>query len=618
MTTTSNGSECNNGASCCCDVCTQHHVGCDGSCCRCVPNILCATFTPDDEETCRPFGLFMPDTGNGTYQGTLFGDSNIVLFVEIFQDPYTRQCQWVVSIPYYDFQETHDIDRVYTTCTAPLFQFRLEIPYCPGEIVIQPYELARVPFVHTGETGITDCVSSVTYIWDYGCDGGCTYHSTNPLPGVWVWTLDNPGTCVGSCSCDYPDEHPTGPGQTASSGCTDGQPARWRILSESDSDCECTPTAPTEDGTVIGETQVVECTGVKTGTLFQHSCGACSEVCASICIRYDFEGESVRKTFRWDGVNQRYEWHYDDTYDYIYFEENYDGECQIRLDITDFDPEVYDFDPYVLENCAVGLDIEIGTNSYSPGYMLVKLSCNPCSCWKHVCAGCRCTCNQLCVILYDNGEATLYEPVWDGTINSWVDGDFVVLLNADPDTDQCLITVPGFEAVPVDGCGIDIQFALNDPYTGEFAGFIRCKTCICQLSPRVCCDGTNLEDLPLVLTATLTAGSGCSCAGSVTYLYYNPFDSSWRGRGSLGGCYSESSFDIMAFCNVDRVTFEIGNVRCGSNGVGGPIFYLNLSGLETSYSCNPIETTVINFTVDRSCCDDEPMAGGTFNITLTE
>lgn len=629
MTVFTQGPECNNGNVCCCDACTHDKIGCVGECCRCVPRILCVTFTPDDPAQCSAVGMFVINENLGTYSGTfssLFGYTDTTFTVSLLKGDYS--CSWVLDIPDLGIYDEQEIDGVYVTCGDILFNLTISSSYCPGTLVISRYDLAKVPFLYVADEIVGPCINTATWeaniVPSADCTGpGCNYVGVSdpsaPLGMSWQLTS---GSCDAPCACQ-PDgflsfpRQPDFPGDTLSVPCAgfSDPGAEWLPVSESNPSC-CAPSEPPSfNGVIDGDIQTTECTSTALGTIFPHSCGACATVCGQICVQYQLNGELIRKTFEWDESTSRWVYTLNLISDYIILAEDEYGNCEILFDIQELADAGYLFELQPITLCGLTLDSTF-TDVYDS--IAIRISCNPCTCWEHLCGTCRCACSELCVVLYDQGIATLYELPW--SFNSvtgeagWTDGYFTVTLSRDSDTRGCLITVPGFDPVAIDSCGTAIGFALTD-YEGDFRGFVRCKNCLCELGPALCCD-TDLDALPLVLTATISNVSDCSCAGSTVALYWNPFGEHWDGTGSLGGCYYPSSIRILLSCVGSGLSASV-SYCCGDDGLGNQLCE-NPASTVTLLSCHPVHATLSNIIVDRSCCEDEPMAGGVLGIEITE
>ena len=517
--------ECNQGASCCCDVCTHSKITCLGDCCRCVPRWMCGVLSPDDlyATNCITWGMLLESAaGVGGYSGTfgsLFGftDSTWTLSLERdITDPYNPVCKWVFELLDLEIREEFIIGEGYMTCQSPSLSVAIHTTYCDWTLTLDPYYLEKVPF--------------------------------------------------------------------------EGPPA-------------------------------------STGNTQAFTCGDCTEVCNVICVRYEWEGDLVRKEFTWNSYLSQWEYELGDVFDVIQIGE-YAGQCYLSFAIEDFEVAGIEFADTSVDLCGIGLDIEVTS---SLGEVTVGVSCNHCTCYKLHCGTCRCACSELCVVLYEDGIATLHELFWttsgpDGG-PGWINADetYFIELARDPDTNGCVLVVPEFGEFPIDDCGTGIQIELED-YLGNYGGFVLCRSCVCGLSRALCCERDRASpDFPLVLFGTITSGSGCACAGSSLPLYYRPFAGFWEGSGGIGSCQFASFIRIFVDCVADVIALrDNAIVICGDTGPEGgpytgiPIQSGNIAVLNTAFiDCDPMQVSG-EIILDRSCCSFEPMAGGTISITVTE
>lgn len=655
-----NKPECDNGASCCCDVCTHAKVLCLGECCRCVPRIMCFVLEPiDPYSDCRTYGmLVVGGGGSGGYSGPFFGslfspqeDNDFGLSPGLDDsDPYNPVCKWVFTHELSGTVAEFTIGDGYTTCHSPTFDIPISNSYCDWMLHIYPYELAKVPFdgppFETCYNTTEACTVTATWSWVVDtCPDTCHYVAVPigalPCAGAYnyKWELDS-SNCLPGCDCPtLPDpcnifaSHPADADDTMDLNCVvTSADGHWELDSVDDPDCDCAPDPPVLDGTIDGETDTTSCNTTRDITICGNTapfqCGDCDSVCVLICVRYEWEGESIRKEFTWNPALSQWEHELGDVFDVIQIGE-YAGQCYLSFSIEDFEGANIEFADIPVDLCGIGLDIEVTSLL---GEVTVGVSCNPCTCYKLHCGTCRCACSELCVVLFDDGVATLYEMPWttagpDGQ-SGWIDDDsgYFIALVKDPDTNGCVLVVPDMGEYPIDDCGTGIQIELND-YQGNYAGFVLCKQCVCSLGLSTCCHrDLNSPDFPLVLFATLTSVALCSCAGSTFACYFNPFAGWWIGSGSLGSCDDPtgipSYIKIRIECNVtqnDELVIVIHEVCCGSNGVGGQLCGEgDCMGESTVLSCDPIHALSCAFIVDRSCCNDEPMAGGTLQVEVTE
>lgn len=500
---TSNGPDCTTGPNCCCDVCKHDRIFCDGDCCRCVPNILCAVFTPDTpSSTCFEVGTRLGTEENdaGMYSGSLrnIAGKGVDTEIEVTLVKLDDVCYWRVQIDDFEIDETFEIDHDTVTCRDPVFDIDVDTGTCAGTIHIERYDLLKVPF---------------------------------------------------------------------------------RSM-----DQEITEEAFT--------------------------CGECDVVCSLLCVKYELEGESIREEFEWNSLTSRWE-HGDD---YITPTTNGDGDCEVAIHIEALGDV---FDPVVIENCGIG-------TSETPGLIFsttggeVTGSCNVCTCWRYICGTCRCACDVLCVVRQSGFGIPVYsELAWDDENSRWGDDTFNIGLGRDGETGDCVLLVDGFDPVPTDSCGTGVNFSLEDDDGNRVIG--HCKACTCFVLPAECC-GTDLYQLPLFLVAEVEGVSGCACFTATVYLILDPTGTMWCGTG-VGGC-PDTRIKICVTCSAGS-TCPIGltvDVCCNrDHPTPGPIECGFASGFtEDSCTCPPLLLVLDEIVIDRSCCDNEPMAGGTIKITITE
>ncbi len=554
----SNGSQCTSGPNCCADPCLYDRLHCDAFCCKTVPRVLCVVFTPDELFPCQVISLFIGHLGLGTYFGSIlhiFGDGEAEFTISLEYDQGTGICSWRFVCALFYVDEVIQFDGQYVTCHEPNFSIRLEDSVCPGTLAVTRYDLARVPFV--GQASRT-CTNTAQWIWDYGCDGTCDWHSESNLPGVFTWAQDA-DNCTGGCVCAYPQPAPTGLGQFVTFPCRPqaSVTAAWRITSQTNENC-CTPDPPAADGTTIGETAETTCDYSST---LAFDCGDCATVCKEICVIYEIGGVQTRRPYEWDPATERYVYSGIPTVanDFIYL--TYDGyTCNVELAIPDLTNAGYEFDPFPLTDCGAALNIQIPDIDNT---LLVKVACKPCTCWFHLCDSCRCACNELCMHLYQYGVLEILNLPWffdELTATAgWTDGYFTVSLDKNPVTGACRVTVPGFDPVDIEDCGTALQFQLEDLETGDMA-FGGCKTCVCfGASPeRICCE-MSMNDVPLIMYATIENVDVCPCAGNVITLVWNPIEGLWQGFGAFGttGTCAEQIWRLILTCDASALELTI-------------------------------------------------------------
>jgi len=208
--------------------------------------------------------------------------------------------------------------------------------------------------------------------------------------------------------------------------------------------------------------------------------------------------------FLWDGLTRKWQT-VDGTYEEILLIE-IDGECFLQL--KNWGEETFEDDLIALPPgaCALGLTLtardEIGN--------WIKVSCKPCSCWKHVCGTCRCVPETLCVIGFDDGVLQgPYELTWDKDYFQWAGGssDPVIQLSSDEDG-NCQATITGYETpIRIDNaCGTDITMTFANSVEENLTAFSFYaawpKACEGSCNTGTCL--TDCEDVPQVLYAQIT------------------------------------------------------------------------------------------------------------------
>lgn len=625
------GPGCNYGPGCCCDPCLTDHIDCLGECCRCVPKVFELIFTPDNDLQCSRFALFMHHEGLGTYRAALdglFGYASTELLITLYRDQYLNECSWRLSIADLGIDDFILIDRTYVTCQSPTFSIAINTGSCSGTITITRYELSQVPFVAVAHEMLGPCINTATWelnvVPSADCTGpGCNYVGVSDpsAPMGLSWQLAS-GSCDAPCACQ-PDGFTGFPrlpdfvGDTLSVACPgfSDPGVEWLPVSESNASC-CTPSEPESLAGSDGDIQTTNCTGTALGVIFPNACGICTEVCGIICVEYTYGGVTHRNQYEWNSSTNRWIHEFNHITDYISLTEDEYGNCVLLPVIAELEDALVEFDPYDMTICASGLDIIVPSVDQS---VSVSISCNPCTCWDWICNHCRCACNRLCLLIYQDGVLDLMELPWffDLANNTagWTDGYMTVTLTKDPYNNNCVITVPGFDPFEIESCGEGIQFSLQST-DGYDVAFGACKKGLCFAPPATCCDRA-ISDLPLMLVATIVSTELCGCAGATVNLIWNPFAEWWRGRGSLGGCYYDSEIQITVHCG-EYVGGTVDYIICGTDGAGGQLLYDGPPVANGPVTCDPISFTLGSVTIDRSCCDDEPMAGGTIEITITE
>jgi hypothetical protein len=280
------------------------------------------------------------------------------------------------------------------------------------------------------------------------------------------------------------------------------------------------------------------------------TCGSCSQICQVLCVRRgnEYESDYTRVDFLWDTDTER--WNANDTSGhYITLHEEY-GNCYLKLD--SISPTTLQGDLVLIDTaaCSIGMDLtvvdEVGD--------YIKISCNPCSCWRYLCGAFRCACRELCGVGVLAGE--LVEPFtlnWDTDALRWGDDTFSVTPTRG-ENGECMVSVTGFED-PVevtetnDGSfGFAISQSTADSLSEGSATYyyFRCKNCDVDCASGTCL--SECEDVPSVLYAELSAAPwtemlGCNpaelCFETITFPLVQVFVSTidnpageWRWIGS--------------------------------------------------------------------------------------
>lgn len=588
-------------------------------------------FEPSNPAQCSRVTQFLNHEGLGEYTGNLGGllgsyAEDTAVLISLYRDEYNDICYWHILLTNLNLSEFHEIDRSYVTCQDPSFTLSINTAACSGTLTIARYDMTKVPFLGVEETGVFTsggaCSRVSTWSWSQDeCSQalGCEFvgaAGSSPTGFIWIYQS---AYCLFPCTCPLEGQeftgYPTYAGQTLVLPCENhATQGSWSLISTTNSNCDCTPSAPASNGTFNGQTTTTTCNGVILP--LANPCTECATFCRTLCVRYTLGAVHVRKTFRWDANYQRYVYSLDGIDDFLYLELDADYEtCVLVLDIQELTALGKTFDPYPLYTpCTADIDLAIPdiTATFEVG-----VSCNKCSCWDWICDHCRCACTTLCLLIYRNGILQLRHLNWvfDDLTNlgKWTDGYESVGLSKDAITGDCQISLSGFNPLVIGDCGTAVQFTLEN-IDGDQA-FGACQKNDCFNVPATCCV-RDIIDLPLSLTATVTNAGDCSCAGNTITLVWNPFGLLWKGRGSIGPCGHESVLTITVLCSGDSLIATV-TISCGDDGLGNPLIY-NPNVTIGYVQCDPIEFTITGMTIDRSCCYDEPMAGGSIAITITE
>lgn len=337
----------------------------------------------------------------------------------------------------------------------------------------------------------------------------------------------------------------------------------------------------------------------------EFTCGLCEAVCTVLCIEYTFEDELIRREFVWVPGNSRWE----DGDDTITPATSGD-QCELTFDIEDL-PGI----PTVLiDACGIGTGEESALEFETED---IKGRCGVCSCWDWICARCRCACDVICIMRQsDFGMPDFLQLDWDPVDRRWGDDTYAVEISENSETGKCQLTVPGWDPFDIDSCGSEINFSLEDDDGNRVMG--RCKNCHCFTKPGECC-GTDIYELPLFLVATVENVSGCTCMTATIYLIYDPTGLRWRGTG-LGGC-ADTKITIEVLCSAEFTCPAVLSVEVCCNpfypSPGSPSC-TSVSFTPDTNECPPLLIVVDDIVIDTTCCENEPMAGGTIKITITE
>lgn len=340
------------------------------------------------------------------------------------------------------------------------------------------------------------------------------------------------------------------------------------------------------------------------------TCGTCDKVCSVICVKYTLNDIKYRRQFVWNYGKWENTQNNDDTTTDTITPVDVGSTCELHFDIKDI-PDIL---PLLIDACGIGTSSQPGlifeTTSY--GGVFIEGSCNNCTCWDYICGTCRCACDAICLMLQSGyGLPQPMELPWDPIEHRWGDESYSITLSEDVETGGCLMNVPGWDPFPVDSCGIDINFSLEDDDGNRAFG--ACKNCHCFNEPAECC-GTNLYELPLVLVATVENQALCSCFVPTTvYLLFNPTGTQWSGE-ALSPCPS-----VPGGPTVMKIRIMV-NCASGSDCPGllqWEVCNSFTGWVQESCTCPPLLLKGKDLVIDTSCCNNEPMAGGTLKVTVT-
>lgn len=238
-------------------------------------------------------------------------------------------------------------------------------------------------------------------------------------------------------------------------------------------------------------------------------CAYCVEACTVLCVkRGTAESDTyTRVEFIFNEYSNRWEAN-DRSGEYLVFT-NIDGVCYIYLE----NMEDADYQNTYIEIPAGSCSdkMSLYANDYMTGKW-IRISCNPCSCWRYMCESCRCVCKELCVVgKQDNGFVAPFNISWDYDLRIWGDETFSVVPSKDLETGECKVTITGYdEPVTVYDMCSEIFFAAVSSTEEEQIDtglvnylYVSCKKC----SGADCGGGTCLSqcaDVPKILYADLS------------------------------------------------------------------------------------------------------------------
>ena len=358
-------------------------------------------------------------------------------------------------------------------------------------------------------------------------------------------------------------------------------------------------------------------------------CGDCVRMCAVLCVKRGRVGEAdyTRVNFVWDNTSEL--WQADDNSGhYITLTEVY-GQCYFRLDsIT---PVTFLNDLIEITECAEGMDL----TAVDEDENYIRISCNPCSCWKYKCGGLRCVCKQLCAIGVQDGVLSgPFSLSWDYDAQRWGNDYFSVTPFRDS-YGNCRVSVTGFsDSVPLVGDGGKIGFGIAESVEDQLeSGLTNSFSFRCQNCDGDCSSGTCLsicDDVPNILYAEVSPAPwtemlGCQppegCFATITFPLAQSFVSTvlnpageyrWQGCGIIA-CKN---------CLSATVTNHLVCIDLGCDGLG--TFTLIPPGgsggtpmpISVAIPCNtgvPLDVEIEVDTGGPLCCDE-----GGFIVRITE
>jgi hypothetical protein len=345
------------------------------------------------------------------------------------------------------------------------------------------------------------------------------------------------------------------------------------------------------------------------------TCGSCYQLCAVLCVKAgnEYESEYERENFIWNEDDQQWNGRARSGHYITIVEES--GKCYLRLDSVS--QPTLQGDLIEITECAEGMDLT--AVDYDGNY--VRISCNPCSCWRHLCGSLRCVCPELCVVGVQDGE--LIEPFsieWDYENRRWGDDTFSVTPGRDS-YGNCIATVTGYaDPVAIDNNGGDeIAFTVSEPLDDQLeSGVVNFLSINCKNCAPSCGIGTCLsvcDDVPAVLYAEVSPAPwtdmlGCQppegCFSAITIPLVQVFvptalnpagEYRWQGCGVIA-CKNCSSATVTNHL----VCIDIGCDGLGTFSVQGPeITVPCFVQFGITIPCNTGD--VIDEELDRIDCD---------------
>lgn len=378
------------------------------------------------------------------------------------------------------------------------------------------------------------------------------------------------------------------------------------------------------------------------------ACGLCTDACTVLAIKrgdesdYGYSSGVECEEFIWDATEQAW---IKDSERIEFFE--VEGVCYLKL--VAWATATLQGDLIALEHCTLGL---VRTLRDELGNW-VQISCNPCSCWEHICGTCRCLCEKMCVIGIDDGVLTgPWELDWDSELLQWWDsGDETapVIAIGKSEAGNCQITHGDYDPIAIDNtCGNNISFVFTNDAEDQETNGIQVLAGWCKQCVGSCDNGTCLSDcdeVPKELYATVypldwTPMLGCEgfpatdCFEQFVIPMVQLFVPSvlnpageWRWIGATTfqcrGCDTGG--------NPDHATYRttVATIDIGCDGLGS----LSVTGVNSS-GASRTETVDINFTLpcgtyadwsflgpweetnagDMLCCDN----GAGFGISISD